>query len=275
MPEFTLRRELGLSLLVARRSLLLELLNKLLLLLLLRRKLLLLSWCKLLLLLLLEKLLWLLLWLLLLRLLRNRLPSSGIKLSLEPWVRSTWLLASLLLFWLLLEVVLPRDKSRLRSRPLLECRSLLLGLLEALLLLLKSLLLLESRLLLLLEGRLLLERILLLSESISRLLLLLGLEPLLLLLLLSPLLISLLLSYSVSLLLLLQLSLSLNLCGSLLLKFSGDHLCESIRVQGDEHVEGMLQDLISQGIELFSTEPLQLRAKGSKLLVELGLLISG
>lgn len=70
-------------------------------------------------------------------------------------------------------------------------------------------------------------------------------------------------------------SLSLSLSSSLLLKFSGDYLGQSVRVEGDEHVEGMLEDVISQVVELVGTEPLQLWAQGSELLVELGLFLSG
>jgi len=72
----------------------------------------------------------------------------------------------------------------------------------------------------------------------------------------------------------LNLSLSLSLSSSLLLKFSGDDLCQCVGVEGDEHVEGMLQDIISQVVELVGAEPLQLGAQGSELLVELGLLLS-
>ena len=53
-----------------------------------------------------------------------------------------------------------------------------------------------------------------------------------------------------------------------------NYLGQSVRVEGDEHVEGMLEDVIGQVVELVGTEPLQLRAQGSELLIELGLFLS-
>jgi len=264
MSQFTFRRKLWLSLLLLLKSLLLlwlKLPGKLILLLEL--------------LLLLDKLL-------LLRLLGagsgDWLSSSGIKLCLEPGIRP----GRALLLLLGLKVVLPGDESGLRSGGLLKSGGsslleilleLLKLLLELLWLLLELLRLLLELLLLLLESRLSLEG-LLLGESLLLLLLSLELSSLFLQLLLPSLFLNLLLSEPLSLLLCLDLSLFLSLSSSFLLKFSGDYLGQSVRVKGDEHVEGMLEDVISQVVELVGTKSLQLRAQGSELLVELRLFLS-